>query len=548
MEQIKIFLYIALFAVVFLLWQAWEKEHPPQAPVTAATQPIPTSVPPLQAQQQASSAVATVPKATVSSKKTTQVIKIDTDVLHAEIDSQGGNLISLNLLKYPESSSTPNIPTKLLNSEPATLEVAESGLIGEQGPDTQEGQVQYSAEKTQYQLDPSQNSLDVVLNWQNAAGLKVKKVFTFQRGKYDLQSHYEIDNQSKQAWNGQFYAQLRRMPQPTGGIFSFHTFQGAALSTPDEPYKKFSFDKLAKENIKRSATGGWLALQQRYFLSAWIPPQNQDNTYYSRHDENNIITLGFVGPLLNVAPGEKTTAGAKFYGGPEITDDLKTLAPHLDLTIDYGLLWPISVAIFWVMKHIYNIVGNWGWSIVLVTLLIKLLFYKLSETSYRSMAKMRKLTPKLQAIKDRYGDDRQKLSQATMELYKKEKANPMSGCLPMIVQIPFFIALYYVLIESVELRQAPFILWIQDLSSRDPYYILPILMGISMWVQQKLNPPPTDPVQAKMFMLLPVMMTLFFLAFPAGLVLYWLVNSCVGILQQWYIIKRMEMREKPVKA
>lgn len=550
MEQIKIFLYIALFAVAFLLWQAWEKEHPIQSAPTTVAQTSPSSVPPLQVQQEAEAGAgpSSVPKAVVAAPAKQQLIKVDTDVLHAEIDSQGGNLVTLSLPKYPESSKTPNIPTRLLNSDPATLEIAQSGLISEKGPDTQEGQAQYTPEKTQYQLEPNQNSLDVVLTWQNAEGLKVKKIFTFQRGKYDLQTHYEVDNQTKEPWSGKFYAQLRRKPQPSGGIFSFHTFQGAALSSASHPYQKYSFDKLAKEKIDQTTTGGWLALQQRYFLSAWIPPQDQDNRYYSYSDASNLITVGVVGSPLNVAPGEKATTGAKFYGGPEITDDLKVLAPHLDLTIDYGWLWPISLAIFWVMKHIYNIVGNWGWSIVLVTLLIKLMFYKLSETSYRSMAKMRKLTPKLQAIKDRYGDDRQKLSQATMELYKKEKANPMSGCLPMIVQIPFFIALYYVLIESVELRQAPFILWIQDLSSRDPYYILPILMGISMWVQQKLNPPPTDPVQAKMFMLLPVMMTLFFLAFPAGLVLYWLVNSCVGLVQQWYIIKRMEMREKPVKA
>lgn len=548
MEQIKIFLYISLFAVAFLLWQAWQKEHTPLTPVAATAQTIPTSanVPPSGVLQQAS-AVANVPK-TTPGVKPGQLVTVDTDVLHAEIDTQGGNLVTLSLLKYPVSSKNPEVPFKLLNSDPDTIEVTQSGLIGEQGPDTQQDQIRFTPSQTSYQLAPTQNSIDVVLTWKNSEGLKVNKVFTFQRGKYDVQARYDIDNQSKETWSGQFYAQLRHKPQPSGGIFSFHTFQGAALSSPSQPYQKFSFEKLAKEDINRFSDGGWLALQQRYFLSAWIPPQNQKNHYYSHVDENNIATLGLVGPLLKLAPGEKATTGAKFYGGPEVADNLKTLAPHLELTVDYGWLWPISVAIFWIMKHIYSIVGNWGWSIVLVTLLIKLLFYKLSETSYRSMAKMRKLTPKLQAIKDRYGEDKQKLSQATMELYKKEKANPMTGCLPMIVQIPFFIALYYVLIESVELRQAPFMLWIHDLSVPDPYYILPILMGISMWIQQKLNPPPADPMQAKMFMLLPVIMTVFFLAFPAGLVLYWLVNNCIGVLQQWYIMKRMEMREKPVKA
>lgn len=554
MERIRIFLYIALFAVVFLLWQTWQQEHQPQVTtVTTTTAANSSDVPPLAAQQQASSgtppvAATTAPTANPE-QPTAQLISVDTDVLHAEIDPKGGNLVNLQLLKYPVSSKNPDQPTALLNTAPDTLYLAQSGLIGKQGPDTQEGQAVFTPEQLQYRLAPDQNSMDVKMSWKDKNGVTINKIYTFKKGKYDIQSRYEIDNQSTQPWTGQFYAQMRHKPQPSGGIFSFHTYQGAAISSAADPYQKFSYDKLKKENLDRSIDGGWLALQQRYFLTSWIPPQNQSNHYYSRMDDNQVYTVGVVGPTMNVAPGQTTTTSATFYGGPEIADNLKPLAPHLELTIDYGWLWPISVAIFWVMKHIYNIVGNWGWSIVLVTLLIKLLFYKLSETSYRSMAKMRKLTPKLQAIKERYGDDRQKLSQATMELYRKEKANPMSGCLPMIVQIPFFIALYYVLIESVELRQAPWILWIQDLSSRDPYYVLPILMGLSMWVQQKLNPPPTDPMQARMFMLLPVMMTLFFLAFPAGLVLYWLVNNCAGILQQWYITKRMETQDKkPVKA
>lgn len=544
MEQIRIALYVALIAVVFLLWQAWEKDYPPVTPTQPAAIPTATSVPPSTVQAAATAATAAVPTSHTPNSST-QLVTVETDVLHVAIDPVGGTIVRLALPRYPATPQTPDIPVRLLSDNPDDLYVAQSGLISTQGPDTQEGQATLTPQHLSYQLAPGQNSLDVTLSWQDKNGLQINKIFTFQRGAYTIAVRYEIANHSQEAWSGQFYAQLRHRPQPTGGLFSFHTYQGTSLSSAANPYEKFSFDKLGKDNIDRSVTGGWLAMQQHYFLGAWVPAQDQTNHYYSRAG-NSIYTLGMVGPVLNVAPGATATTTATLYGGPEVADYLKPVAPHLELTIDYGWLWPISVGIFWVMKHIHSVLGNWGWAIVLVTVLIKLLFYKLSETSYRSMAKMRKLTPKLQAIKDRYGDDRQKLSQATMELYRKEKANPMSGCLPMIVQIPFFIALYYVLIESVELRQAPFILWIHDLSVRDPYYVLPILMGISMWVQQKLNPAPTDPVQAKMFMFLPVIMTLFFLAFPAGLVLYWLVNNCLSVLQQWYIMKRMDASDKKI--
>jgi len=297
-----------------------------------------------------------------------------------------------------------------------------------------------------------------------------------------------------------------------------------------------------KANVSRAVKGGWLAFQQRYFLGAWVPNQHQAQHYYSRVN-GDIYTLGFVGPQLKVASGDQLRTRTTLYAGPEMADRLAVVAPHLDLTVDYGWLWALSVSIFWIMKHIYNFFGNWGIAIILVTLLIKLIFYKLSEKSYRSMAKMRKLSPQLQTLKERYGDDRQRMSQATMELYRREKVNPLGGCLPMLIQIPFFFALYYVLIESVELRQAPFMLWIQDLSAKDPYYILPLLMGASMYFQQKLNPAPPDPIQARMMNLMPVMFTALFLTFPSGLVLYWLTNNCLSILQQWYIMRRVDMAE-----
>ena len=277
-----------------------------------------------------------------------------------------------------------------------------------------------------------------------------------------------------------------------------------------------------------------------YFLWAGVPNSNENYYYYSQASANQLYVTGLIGPTITVLPGQQTSFGSQLYIGPEIASSLNVIAPHLGLTVDYGWLWIIAVGIFWLLKHVHNIVGNWGWAIVIVTLLIKLLFYKLSETSYKSMAKMRALQPKLEALKERCGNDRQQLSKATMELYRKEKVNPLGGCLPILVQIPVFIALYWVLIESVELRQAPFILWIHDLAAPDPYFILPILMGTTMFIQQRLSPAPPDPTQAKIMMFLPIVFTILFLQFPSGLVLYWTVNQGVSILQQWYITKRFE--------
>ncbi len=548
MEFRQIILYIALIAVGFALWEAWQKDYPPHV-ANLATQPsIPgaENLPPLSAQGQASN-LPPVTHLTAPTKTSTsgQIIPIQTDVFQATIDTQGGNIVQLALPKYPKSIETPQQPVLLFNSDPLTLYQAQSGLIGEAGPDTQAGQALFTAEKPQYTMANNQDQLAARLQWTSPAGVKVSKTFLFQRGNYAISVQYQIENNSKQPWAGQLYAQLKRKPEHTSNsIFSLHTFQGAAYSTTEQAYEKLSFGKMDKQNLDQVGQGGWVAMQQRYFLSSWIPPQGQTSHYYSRTSPNQEYSIGYVGPVIHVAPGSSATANAMLYAGPEVTDTLKNLAPRLDLTIDYGWLWPISKAIFWVMKTIYNFVGNWGWAIVLVTLLIKIIFYKLSETSYRSMARIRKLTPKIEAIKDRYGNDRQKMSQATMEMYKKEKVNPLSGCLPILIQIPFFIALYYVLIESVELRQAPFIFWIQDLSSRDPYFVLPVLMGISMFLQQRLNPPPPDPMQAKLMMFLPVVFTAFFIAFPAGLVLYWLVNNCLSALQQWYINRQIE-RSRP---
>ena len=548
MDIRKIVLYIALAVVVMSLWGDWQKDYGAIIPTTATVKQ--------QAQTRTSTNdVPSIPATTIKKVTTAaakpranqgQLVHVKTDTLDLIIDSRGGNIINVKLPKYTISLKD-KTPITLLNDSQEKQYIAQSGLLSKVGPATEKGQALYHIAKTNYIMTPDQKEMQVILTWQGQ-GVSVEKIFTFNRGSYAIDITYKMTNNSDKTWAGHMYGQIKRkeVTEKTS-LFYLHTFVGASISTQTKAYNKLSYKDLREENVNISSVGGWLAFQQRYFLSTWVPKQNETNHYYSNIN-NGVYTLGYIGPEVSVAPGASAETGAKFYVGPEIADNLNVLAPHLGLTVDYGWLWIISVAIFWVMKYIYNIIGNWGWAIVITTLLIKLIFYKFSEKSYRSMAKMRKLMPRMKVIKERYGDDKQKMSQATMELYKKEKINPVSGCLPMIIQIPFFIALYWVLIESVELRHTPFIFWIHDLSAKDPFYILPILMGISMFIQQKLNPPPPDPTQAKMMMLLPVVFTAMFLNFPAGLVLYWLVNNIASGLQQWFIMYRVEKEGKKSKS
>lgn len=552
MDSKRLLLYFALAFVVFSLWTSWLKDYPAQPttePNTAsATNPadnVATTVPAATTAPttSATAPVPTAPQTTANPNQTPagRLIDVHTDVLNAQIDTLGGNIVNVSLAKYPAAVKSKD-PVVILNENPDTYYVAQTGVTGPQGPDTPQGQVQYKADQTSYTLQPDQDQLAVNLTWKNPEGLTITKTFRFQRDDYAMHVDYGIQNQSKSAWSGNIFGQIRHKAEPKHTMFQFSTYNGGAISSPDKPYQKISYSKMNDENLNQTIRGGWLAMQQRYFLSAWVPNQQQANQYYTSVDSNQIYTVGYIGQTINVPPGGQFNTTTTLYVGPELEDRLKAVANHLDLTIDFGWLWWISIPILWVMEKIHRVVGNWGWSIVLVTLLIKLLFYKFSEMSYRSMAKMRQLQPKLAELKTKYGDDRQKISQATMELYRKEKVNPLGGCLPILVQIPVFIALYYVLIESVQLRQAPWIFWIQDLSARDPYFILPVLMGISMFVQQRLNPAPPDPMQAKIMQLMPLMFTIFFMTFPSGLVLYWLTNNCLSILQQWHITRSLEKK------
>lgn len=549
MEQRRLILVIALAIIGFFLFQAWNEDHPSNKTATAELKPTEQTQALGFPQAQETEAVAATDKQTVAHTSASvvsdaakeHIVSVKTDVLNVKINLRGGSLIYSSLPKFPKLVSTPDDPVVLFNESDKFRYLAQSAVI----PKNQKQLKQlplFTTSETNYQLANGEEAVQVKLTRITEQGIKISKVYTFKRGQYDVDVAYIIDNKTGNTFNGNLYNQIIRMDTPisTKKGFQVASYFGASMSTSEKPYKKVSFKDMSKENIDITTPGGWIAMQQHYFLSAWIPNQGAQNQFYTRQLNNNLFTVGSISPMFSVAPGSTTTLNNKIYIGPAFGSALDKIAPNLGLTVDYGFLWWLSEPIFWVMQKIHNVVGNWGVAIILVTFLIKLVFYKLSATSYRSMANMRKLQPKIEAIKERYGDDKQKLSQATMELYRKEKVNPLGGCLPMLIQIPFFIALYWVLVESVQLRQAPFFLWIQDLSVKDPFYILPIIMGATMFIQQKLNPPPPDPTQAKIFMLLPIVFTVIFLNFPAGLVLYWITNNTLSILQQWYVMNKHE--------
>ncbi len=473
--------------------------------------------------------------------QSTDWIVVETDVLKLWIDPKGGNLVQADLIAYKQTLDENSPDIRLLNSDAQHLYIAQSGLSSEQGPDIpSKGQALYHTDKKNYVLENGADTLTVNLVWKNAEGLSVVKQFIFERGQYLFDVQYDINNQMSKDWHGQFYGQFKRKQGEDAGLLGLATYQGAAISSPDKRYEKVTYKEMSKRDLDRSIEGGWLAMLQHYFVSSFIPSADQNFRYLSWPPEDGVFRVALMGPELTVAPGDHIKTGAEFYLGPKIAENLKAVAPHLDLTLDYGWFWPISVALFWVMKKCYDLFSNWGVAIILVTLLVKIAFYKLSASSYRSMAHMRLMQPKIMSLRERFGSDKQKMSQAMIELYRKEKINPLGGCLPIIIQIPVFIALYWVIIESVEFRHAPFMFWIHDLSAMDPYYILPIIMGISMVLQQRLSPPPPDPMQAKVLMFMPVIFTVLFITFPAGLVLYWVVNNVLSIAQQYLITRNVE--------
>lgn len=473
-----------------------------------------------------------------------ELIEVQTDVLDIRIDPQGGDIVYAALKAYPQSLSNKDIPFVLLEHSPLRTYVAQSGLVGANGID-KKGRALFSSEKTQYVMDETTEELVVTLNFVQDQ-VAINKVFKFKRGDYLVDVGYEVNNTSSNPWKANFYAQFKRdkSPDPSSmESMGMASYLGAAVTRPAERYYKIDFDDIEEARFKESIQGGWAAFLQHYFLSAWVPANDAMHTYNTRKAGNNYI-VGYYDEALEVAPGAQGETFTSLYLGPKDQDRLDDISDNLELTVDYGWLWWVAQPLFWLLQAIHSIVGNWGWAIIFLTILVKLAFFPLSATSYRSMANMRRVAPKLTALREQYGEDRQKLSQEMMGLYKKEKINPLGGCLPILVQMPVFIALYWVLMESVELRQAPFMLWIQDLSLKDPYFILPLIMGASMFVQMQLNPTPPDPMQAKVMKIMPVIFTVFFLFFPSGLVLYWVVNNLLSIAQQYYITKQIENSSK----
>ncbi|MBA3581457.1 MAG: membrane protein insertase YidC [Gammaproteobacteria bacterium] len=567
MMDTRLFGYLTFAFIMMLIYQAWMQDYVVPAQTAASVTQVNTdkaSASPAEDLPQASIAsaattntnsVAQVNAATVPViasepsnnadvvSSASQQIHVRTDTLDVLIDTRGGTIVQADLLNYPQEVNKPELPVRLFNTEESTYYVAQSGLIGTQQNGNNRAPTHhavYQAPLLDYRLE--NEKLEVPLTWRSEDGIEITKTYIFHKNSHVIEIAYSIKNNSTQAWQGQAYTQLQRRHVEQGySLFGIYTYTGGVIYSAEKKYEKRAFSKLHEEPIDRDVTNGWVAVIEHYFLSAWLPTKDQPQHAYSKviGDTNPLFVVGMKTNIQEIAAGASAQIESRLYVGPKEHERLEVIAPFLDLTVDYGWLTFVSKPLFLALNWIENYVGNWGWAIVILTIVIKLAFYKLSEAQYRSMAKMRKVQPKLMAIRDRYKDDRQRQGVEMMELYKKEKINPLGGCLPMIIQIPVFIALYWVLLESVELRQAPFMLWIKDMSAKDPYFILPLIMGVTMYIQQKLNPAPLDPIQAKVFMVLPFVFTVMFAFFPAGLVLYWVTNNTITIIQQWYITNRV---------
>ncbi len=476
-----------------------------------------------------------------------RLIKVQTPELNVWIDRLGGDIVRTELPAYPVSLEAPDVPYVLLDNGRGHTYVAQSGLIGTDGVDSGGSRPLYQSAASAYQLEGDQ-PLAVILE-ATVDGQAVTKTFTFRPGDYLVDVDYEVVNGSAQAVHASLFAQIKRDDSEPAGSSTFslgpQPYLGAALTTAESRYEKLEFDDLEESGTFRIAVeGGWMAFLQHYFLSAWVADETETNNYYGQRRNDGMYVFGYTGPLKTIEPGANAHYQTRFYAGPKDQKRLEEIAPNLNLTVDYGFLWWLAVPLYYVLDWLYGFVGNWGVAIILLTVLVKAVLYPLSAASYKSMANMRRVAPQMKRLQERYADDRQKLSQEMMNLYKKEQVNPLGGCLPMLLPMPIFIALYWVLFESVELRQAPFMLWINDLAAMDPYFILPLLMGGSMYLTQLMSPAVGDPMQVRMMKMMPIMFTVLFLFFPAGLVLYWLVNNVLGVAQQYYVIKQTEKAQE----
>jgi len=538
MESQRNLLIAGLLFVSFLLYQQWQIDNAPQQP-----QSIEQTANTVNADIPASSTVLaqSQPNAQTQRKKITVV----TDLLTIAIDTLGGDIVESTLMAYPvEMGSADNL--KLLEQLPNYTFIAQSGLIGANGPDSsKEGRPQYEVSQDSYQLADGQDAFEVVLTYTNDQGINFEKVFGFNRDSYQVSVTYRINNQSDQNIQLQMYAQLKQsIDKPTEeSSMMMQLYRGGAFSTQEEKYSKYDFGDMEDAKLKEITTGGWIAMLQHYFVTAWIPNGDSENVLYSRIIGEDNGAIGFKSEPITIAANSTGEIAAALYTGPKLQDRLEVAAPYLDLTVDYGFLWWLAQPLHMLITFFYGLVGNWGFAIIMLTFAVRGVMYPLTKAQYTSMAKMRQLQPKMAELKERFGDDRQKMGQATMELYKKEKVNPLGGCLPLVLQMPIFLGLFWMLQESVELRHAPFMLWIDDLSALDPYYVLPLLMGASMFLMSKMQPSmSTDPMQQKMMQFMPVIFTVFFLWFPSGLVLYWVTSNIVTLIQQTIIYKNLEKK------
>ncbi len=543
MDTRRLVLFVIFSMSILMLWEAWQRQHAPveMTPQTTSVAAVDGSVP------SQNSSPATVAKADIADNNdykllTGQRINVSTDLFNAVIDTTGGDLRRLELLKHRSSENDQSNFVLLDDAGKPMTYVAQSGLIGGDLPSHKSV---FSSTATSYQMQEGKDALEVRLSWVGN-GVAVDKVYTFHRNNYAIDVTYEVKNSSLAAITPTVYYQIVHDNESNQGSMLMPTFTGGSYYTDATKFKKLAFSAMEKEPLKLPANDGWVGLLQHYFVSAWIPKDGLAREFYTKKLSEHIFIIGTKSTLTSIVPGASLTIPARLFSGPQTQKDLKATAPGLEYTVDYGWLTVIASPLFWMLSKIQSVVKNWGVAIILLTVLIKAAFFKLSATSYRSMAKMRELAPRLQSMKEKFGDDKQKMQAAMMELYKTEKINPMGGCLPILVQIPVFISLYWMLLGTIELRHAPFFGWIQDLSAQDklfgviggmPIGLLPILMGATMIIQTYLNPPPTDPLQAKVMKIMPVVFSVFFFFFPAGLVLYWLVNNVLSITQQWYINK-----------
>ncbi|MGB5102656.1 MAG: membrane protein insertase YidC [Steroidobacteraceae bacterium] len=565
MDNPRIFLWIGLALLMWMNVIQWSRDYGPGSTPPAATAQAPATVTgaapensgsatQLPAMPSADTAAgvpaATTPDATTATTpavaaSTAPRVRVVTDVLDLEISLQGGDLVRGDLLQYPRDKRAGSPPVRLFDTQEPNFHVVRSGLRVLNGAAEPTHLATYSSAATEYRLAPGASELRVPLTWTDGQGVTVTKTYVFKPGLYSIDILYAVDNRSTADWSGASYVQIaRHVFEQSRSMFDVesYAYRGPAVYDGDK-YRKLDIEDDEDSKFAQNVTNGWMASMQHHFVSAAVPPKGEEyHVTLSREGEHGLLT--YRGPLKSVPAGTTGRFEEKVFVGPKLQEQLKAVGPKLERTVDYGKLTILSEPLFWLMEKVHGFIGNWGWTIIVVTFLLKLLFYKLTETSGRSMAKMRTISPRIKSIQERYKDDREQLAKQMMELYKREKINPVAGCLPILVQIPVFLAFYWVLLESVEMRQAPWMLWIQDLSSKDPFFVLPILMGVAMFGQFKLNPAPPDPMQAKIFAFMPVIMTVMMAWFPSGLVLYWLTNTLLSIAQQWNINRVVEAEAK----